>query len=346
MNRLISLCGISLLVHLLLLPALAQEHEKAEEALDAAKNAFGPSPSASSTASFNNQDDAAALLVTKLLDERLSTFSKSLQEQLRREMDDVLAQQRETLEKEIIQTSFLSKTGASKHELELLEARLRDAYAEDMGGMELWMRQEYGHSLSELKQQHAAALVELEERMRLQHETDLAILKAEILQALDEHKETVQRLDERMRQQVVVDQQSPALLETRRPSLRSSPQTISTTSTTSIPTTASFQAELDTVKTNLQSLQDRLACIGPKSNADDIYFSGCNVLIRNGSGRTDNTNARGNLIVGYNEGAVRQSGSHNVILGNQNDYTSYGGLVTGQGKHLMTAFETIVQTDD
>ena len=63
-----------------------------------------------------------------------------------------------------------------------------------------------------------------------------------------------------------------------------------------------------------------------------VRFTGVNVQIVNGAGESNDVNGRGNLIVGYNEDDVPpldRSGSHNLVLGQGNSYTSYGGLVGG-----------------
>ncbi len=76
---------------------------------------------------------------------------------------------------------------------------------------------------------------------------------------------------------------------------------------------------------------------------DTLQFSGMNVQIINGEGLTHNINGEGNLIIGYNEsrearwpseedcpdGAVcdRRDGSHMLVIGKYNNYTSYGGMV-------------------
>src|SRR5205807_1257654 len=56
---------------------------------------------------------------------------------------------------------------------------------------------------------------------------------------------------------------------------------------------------------------------------NDVYFTGCNVNIRSGSGSTDGpTNGLGNLIVGYNEfpsSVVTRSGSHNIVVGEDHE---------------------------
>jgi BMFP domain-containing protein YqiC len=76
-----------------------------------------------------------------------------------------------------------------------------------------------------------------------------------------------------------------------------------------------------------------------------VRFSHVNVQIVNGSGHTDERysdngmidgQGLGNLIVGYNEEfnydgepAERKTGFHNIVIGTQNDYTSFGGFVAG-----------------
>ena len=68
-----------------------------------------------------------------------------------------------------------------------------------------------------------------------------------------------------------------------------------------------------------------------------IVFSGVNVQIVNGKGGTGITNGKGNLIVGYNEGrgtGDSRDGSHNIIVGSKNSYSSTGGIVTGFGNTI------------
>ncbi len=63
-----------------------------------------------------------------------------------------------------------------------------------------------------------------------------------------------------------------------------------------------------------------------------IRFSGANVQIVSGSGSTGGTvNGAGNLVIGYDESPGAQTGSHNVIVGDEQSYTSYGAIVGGQG---------------
>merc|ERR1712160_125796 len=89
----------------------------------------------------------------------------------------------------------------------------------------------------------------------------------------------------------------------------------------------------------------------------DIYFEGCNVHVRNGEGSTDTPNGKGNLIIGYNEPRdddlmeVPESaecledcrgGSHNLIIGTEHEYTSFGGIVTGQRNRIYSRYSAVV----
>ena len=69
----------------------------------------------------------------------------------------------------------------------------------------------------------------------------------------------------------------------------------------------------------------------------EVFFIGCNVNIQSGSGSTDGqTNGLGNLVVGYkaNTGGKGRTGSHNLIIGDEHDYVSFGGLLSGSGNTI------------
>jgi hypothetical protein len=70
---------------------------------------------------------------------------------------------------------------------------------------------------------------------------------------------------------------------------------------------------------------------------NEVYFTGCNVNIRNGLGHTDGGgNGLGNLVVGYNEtdGTRQRRGSHNLIVGPNHAYDSNIGMAVGVGHRL------------
>lgn len=80
-------------------------------------------------------------------------------------------------------------------------------------------------------------------------------------------------------------------------------------------------------------------------------FAGVNVQIVNGSGYTDDPiTGTGNLIVGYNELRVgdpgdvlvdNRTGSHNIVVGIGQNYTSFGGLVAGRYNSIRGEFSSV-----
>ena len=102
-----------------------------------------------------------------------------------------------------------------------------------------------------------------------------------------------------------------------------------------------------------------------------VRFTGVNLQVVNGTGNTELVNGAGNLIVGYDEGntaakivcspatdvngnsltteadclaaggsvATRQkTGSHNLVMGSQNSYSSAGGIVAGRGNFVTALY--------
>jgi hypothetical protein len=66
----------------------------------------------------------------------------------------------------------------------------------------------------------------------------------------------------------------------------------------------------------------------------EVYIDGANLHIRNGLGWTiPASNGLGNLIIGYNplrpQGGDDRTGSHYLVMGERNNYSSYGGIVVG-----------------
>ncbi len=93
----------------------------------------------------------------------------------------------------------------------------------------------------------------------------------------------------------------------------------------------------------IQVLESKTAALTVSGN--DVIFDGVNLHIRSGTGATDGAvNGLGNLIVGYNEPRLDspdQSGSHNIVVGKNHNYASYGGVVTGW-KNSITAIYACV----
>jgi hypothetical protein len=98
------------------------------------------------------------------------------------------------------------------------------------------------------------------------------------------------------------------------------------------------------------TLKGILPCIKKVDKGIDekptVQFHGCNVQIVNGAGTTESTNGTGNLVIGYDElpeeckvNAVTeevechpaaQPGSHNLILGTKQEFTSFGSIIGGR----------------
>jgi hypothetical protein len=96
--------------------------------------------------------------------------------------------------------------------------------------------------------------------------------------------------------------------------------------------------------TQVAALQTKLASLSVTGN--DVTFSGVNVHIVSGSGSTSGpTNGLGNLIIGYNEtrgiGLDDRTGSHNLIVGMENNYSLYGGLVAGTNNTISGPFASV-----
>lgn len=77
----------------------------------------------------------------------------------------------------------------------------------------------------------------------------------------------------------------------------------------------------------------------------DTVFDGCNVRIDNGQGSNAAINGLGNLIVGYNamrnDASNARTGSHNLILGDLNNYASFGGVVAGASNSINAAYASV-----
>lgn len=84
-----------------------------------------------------------------------------------------------------------------------------------------------------------------------------------------------------------------------------------------------------------------------------VIFSGVNLHVRSGSGSTGDNGTPlglGNLIVGYNEGPPAPSadptsgrnGSHNIVGGTFNAFTSTGGIVLGTQNYTQGMYSSIL----
>ena len=84
---------------------------------------------------------------------------------------------------------------------------------------------------------------------------------------------------------------------------------------------------------------------GQGGTVSTIRVSGVNVQIVNGTGSTQTADGSGNLVVGYNGlrglGMDNRSGSHNFVVGDENNYTRFGGVVAGRGNSISGDFSSV-----
>jgi hypothetical protein len=114
------------------------------------------------------------------------------------------------------------------------------------------------------------------------------------------------------------------------------------------------------------ALEDLLKHFSREDN--EVFLTGANLHIVNGLGRTDCGSAEepipdcpnglGNLIVGYNElrpppgpGAAQadenvRTGSHNVVVGQQHNFSRFGGIVVGFRNEISGDFASVSGGND
>jgi hypothetical protein len=76
----------------------------------------------------------------------------------------------------------------------------------------------------------------------------------------------------------------------------------------------------------------------------EVRITGANLRLVNGLRATATTNGLGNLLVGYNEprqGGNVETGSHNVVVGQGHNFSSFGGLVVGRQNEISGAFAAV-----
>lgn len=90
-----------------------------------------------------------------------------------------------------------------------------------------------------------------------------------------------------------------------------------------------------------------LAILGVFSlSGTDLTLSGVNVHVEDGTNSTAGTSHLGNVIVGYNGPSSlyhqARAGSHNFIVGDANNYSSYGGLVCGDENAVGAPYASVL----
>jgi hypothetical protein len=77
----------------------------------------------------------------------------------------------------------------------------------------------------------------------------------------------------------------------------------------------------------------------------ELVITGANLRIVNGTGGTETTNGTGNLIVGYNEPREfeedSRTGSHNIVVGEWQNFSSFGGLVVGVMSEISAEWASV-----
>lgn len=86
----------------------------------------------------------------------------------------------------------------------------------------------------------------------------------------------------------------------------------------------------------------------PGGKPDTIILQGCNLEINNGTGKTDKVNGLGNLVIGYDKAPTtpevpkKKTGSHNLVVGDEHAYSSYGGIVAGTQNQISAPGASVI----
>lgn len=108
---------------------------------------------------------------------------------------------------------------------------------------------------------------------------------------------------------------------------------------------ASLRSQVQAQETRLANLESLLVHFSRSGN--EITISGANLNIVNGMGSTETTNSLGNLVIGYNElrgpgYTDTRTGSHMLVIGKWNNFSSFGGIVTGSYNETSARYASII----
>jgi len=128
-------------------------------------------------------------------------------------------------------------------------------------------------------------------------------------------------------------------------------------------TVATQQTEIETLQTDLTNAQNIISqlesnpvlaleqCVSFDGTntlngviPPHVIFDGCNIHVRDGTGSTSGEEGLGNVIIGYNEDSDTpndRTGSHNLIIGPQHTYSSFGGFVAGSDNSIIAPFSSV-----
>ncbi len=100
---------------------------------------------------------------------------------------------------------------------------------------------------------------------------------------------------------------------------------------------------VDALEARIAALESLLVHFSVSGN--NVIIEGANLHVRNSGGSTDGAvDGLGNIIVGYDEARTignNKAGSHNIIVGKFNNYSSYGGLVIGNTNEISGPYATV-----
>jgi hypothetical protein len=112
------------------------------------------------------------------------------------------------------------------------------------------------------------------------------------------------------------------------------------------PITLAIQSEVTSLQRQVAALQAKLSKVSYSASGlngkPTVKISGANLQVVNGSGSTSApVNGLGNLIIGYDENPGNQIGSHNLLLGNHQSFTTWGGIIGGAYNTLSGAASAV-----
>src|SRR5262245_9593149 len=112
-----------------------------------------------------------------------------------------------------------------------------------------------------------------------------------------------------------------------------------------LPSGTTVDAQQGGLPARVAALEDKLVAVTFNSANHELMLTGANLRIVNGLGSTETTNGVGNLIVGYNEPRGFEpdvhTGSQNVVVGPQHNFSSFGGLVVGLQNEISGQYASV-----
>jgi hypothetical protein len=113
-----------------------------------------------------------------------------------------------------------------------------------------------------------------------------------------------------------------------------------------LPSGKTVDAQQGGLPARVAALEEKLVAVTFNSASNELVITKANLRIVNGLGTTNTTNGLGNVLVGYNEERRSgqddiRSGSHNVVVGEQHNFSRFGGLVVGFFNEISGDFASI-----